>query len=248
MSRTSKTAPSPLDARAREIVERLHAQNRHQFLRSIWPLTREMVKAKFGTGNWDSTRTDSGKEMLADKMVALDPEKAALCHLLCRSIRARTVVEIGTSFGVSTIYLAAAVRDVGIGTGNDAGEDGLVIGTEHEPGKVEIAEKNLADAGVEDHAEILAGDLLETLPPRLAALADRDRPVDFVLMDIWIPMALPALELLIPHLRPGALVVCDNLVSAASDYAGYLDRVRNSGVFVSVTVPGQGGTEISMKV
>lgn len=248
MSRTSKTAPSPLDARAREIVERLHAQNRHQFLRSIWPLTREMVKAKFGTGNWDSTRTDSGKEMLADKMVALDPEKAALCHLLCRSIRARTVVEIGTSFGVSTIYLAAAVRDVGIGTGNDAGEDGLVIGTEHEPGKVEIAEKNLADAGVKDHAEILAGDLLETLPPRLAALADRDRPVDFVLMDIWIPMALPALELLIPHLRPGALVVCDNLVSAASDYAGYLDRVRNSGVFVSVTVPGQGGTEISMKV
>lgn len=248
MSRTSKTAPSPLDARAREIVERLHAQNRHQFLRSIWPLTREMVKAKFGTGNWDSTRTDSGKELLADKMVALDPEKAALCHLLCRSIRARTVVEIGTSFGVSTIYLAAAVRDVGIGTGNDAGEDGLVIGTEHEPGKVEIAEKNLADAGVKDHAEILAGDLLETLPPRLAALADRDRPVDFVLMDIWIPMALPALELLIPHLRPGALVVCDNLVSAASDYAGYLDRVRNSGVFVSVTVPGQGGTEISMKV
>ena len=248
MSRTSKTAPSPLDARAREVVERLHAQNRHQFLRSIWPLTREMVKAKFGTGNWDSTRTDSGKEMLADKMVALDPEKAALCHLLCRSIRARTVVEIGTSFGVSTIYLAAAVRDVGIGTGNDAGEDGLVIGTEHEPGKVEIAEKNLADAGVKDLAEILAGDLLETLPPRLAALADRDRPVDFVLMDIWIPMALPALELLIPHLRPGALVVCDNLVSAASDYAGYLDRVRNSGVFVSVTVPGQGGTEISMKV
>ncbi|WP_394287906.1 O-methyltransferase [Corynebacterium variabile] len=248
MSRTSKTAPSPLDARAREIVERLHAQNRHQFLRSIWPLTREMVKAKFGTGNWDSTRTDSGKELLADKMVALDPEKAALCHLLCRSIRARTVVEIGTSFGVSTIYLAAAVRDVGIGTGNDAGEDGLVIGTEHEPGKVEIAEKNLADAGVEDHAEILAGDLLETLPPRLSQLADRDRPVDFVLMDIWIPMALPALELLIPHLRPGALVVCDNVVSAASDYAGYLDRVRNSGVFVSVTVPGQGGTEISMKV
>lgn len=73
MSRTSKTAPSPLDARAREVVDRLHAQNRHQFLRSIWPLIREMVKTTFGTGNWDSTQTDSGKEMLADKMVALDP-------------------------------------------------------------------------------------------------------------------------------------------------------------------------------
>ena len=64
---------SPLRHTAREVVDRLHAQNRHQFLRSIWPLIREMVKAKFGTGNWDSTQTDSGKEMLADKMVALDP-------------------------------------------------------------------------------------------------------------------------------------------------------------------------------
>ncbi|MFR4190795.1 MAG: hypothetical protein ACLT2I_12720, partial [Corynebacterium variabile] len=74
------------------------------------------------------------------------------------------------------------------------------------------------------------------------------RPVDYDLMDIRIPMALPALELLIPHLRPGALVACDNVVSAASDYSGYLDWVRNSGDFVSVTVPGQGGTDISMKV
>ncbi|WP_291474241.1 hypothetical protein [Corynebacterium sp.] len=102
MSGTSKTAPSPLDDRAREVVERLHAQNRHQFVRSFFPLVREMAKAKSGTGNRDHTRTDSGKEMLADKMVALDPEKAALCHLLCRSLRARTVVDIRTPFGVAT--------------------------------------------------------------------------------------------------------------------------------------------------
>lgn len=89
MSGTSTSAPSPLDARAREVVERLHTQNRHQFARSILPLVREMVKAKFGTGNWDSTQTDSGKEMLADKMVALDPEKAAL--VVCDDVVSVTV-------------------------------------------------------------------------------------------------------------------------------------------------------------
>jgi predicted O-methyltransferase YrrM len=238
MSKSQKTAPSPLDDRAREVADRLHRQNRRQLLGSAVPALREAVKAKVGTGQWDWTATESGKEMLQDKMVAIDPEKAALCHLLCRSAAARTVVEIGTSYGVSTIYLAAAVRET----------DGLVIGTEHEAGKVEAAERTLAEAGVGEYAEILTGDLRETLPPRLAELEQQGRPVDFVLMDIWIPMALPALEILTPYLRPGALVVCDNVINGATDYAEYLARVRSSGDFLSVTVPGQGGTEISMKL
>lgn len=239
MGKVERSAPSPLDERARGVVERLHRRSTRQILPSLLPVLRETVKARLRHGTWDSTQTDSGKEMLADKMVALAPEKAALCHLLCRSSGAATVVEIGTSYGVSTIYLAAAVRETG----------GVVIGTEHEPGQVEDAERNLRDAGLGKHAEILAGDLRETLPERLALLAEQGGAVDFVLMDIWIPMALPALEIVEPYLRPGALVVCDNVVTGAREYADYLERVRRSGGgFVSVTVPGQGGTEVSMKV
>jgi predicted O-methyltransferase YrrM len=242
-----KRAPSPLSGQALEVVDRLHAQSKRQLFGGIVPVLRESVRARISDGTWDFTGTGSGKAVLADKMVALDPEKAALCHLLCRSLGAQRVVEIGTSYGVSTIYLADVV------TKNEG--DGTVIGTEHEPGKVSAARQNLDDAGVGDVVDILEGDLRETLPGRLDSLAEQagtDRPVDFVLMDIWIPVALPALEILTPYLRPGALVVCDNVVAASKDYAEYLEVVRtdpsDGGEFESVTVPGQGGTEISMKV
>src|SRR6185436_17769921 len=93
-----------------------------------------------------TTDPDSPDDMafVRDKFVALDPEKCDLCYMLCRSIQARRVVEFGTSFGVSTIYLAAAVRD----TVREDGGSGLVIGTEIEPTKASVANANLADAGL----------------------------------------------------------------------------------------------------
>ena len=91
-----------------------------------------------------------------------------------------------------------------------------------------------------------------TIPERDDQIAHRrrkpGRPIDFMLVDIWTPMALPALRLVTPHLRPGALVVCDNVVGAASEYRDYLGFVRDpDGPFTSVTVPGNGGMEISRK-
>ncbi|WP_256386001.1 O-methyltransferase [Leucobacter sp. wl10] len=121
------------------------------------------------------------------------------------------------------------------------GGEGLVIGAEHEPRKVASARRNLRRAGLEDHAEIREGDLRETL-------RGLEGPVDFMLIDLWIPMALPALDLVTPVLRPGALVICDKVISGRRGYAEYLARVRDpDGPFVSVTIPGRGGLEISMK-
>ena len=89
--------------------------------------------------------------------------------------------------------------------------------------------------------DILAGDLREKR-------TTVDGPIDFMLVDIWIPMALPALKIIEPKLRPGALVLCDNVVSGAIEYADTLSYVRDpDGPFQSVTIPGQGGVEISMK-
>lgn len=233
----TKLAPSPLDDRARAVAERLHAQSGRQLRRSAAPMVGRMLRHRIREGTWDTTQTPDGKRWLADKLVALDPSKSALCHLLCRSLGARRVVEAGTSYGVSTIYLAAAVRD----TVAAEGGEGVVIGTEHEPQKVAAARGHLDEAGLGDYAEIREGDLRETL-------RDLEGPIDFMLVDIWIPMALPALELVTPVLRPGALVVCDNVVSGRREYVDYLARVRDpAGPFLSVTVPGQGGLEISMK-
>ncbi|MWA05430.1 hypothetical protein F8568_034720 [Actinomadura sp. LD22] len=234
---TNKLAPTPLDSRASAVVERLHARSRRQTRRALAPLLVHSVKSRIRTGTWDPTQNADTKAWLADKLVALDPHKAELCYLLCRSLGARRVVEAGTSFGVSTIYLASAIRDnVAGGPG-----DGLVIGTEHEPGKAAAARRNLDDAGVGEYAEIREGDLRDTLK-------DLDAPVDFMLVDIWIPLALPALELVVPKLRPGAIVMCDNVVSGHKQYASYLEYVRSpTGPFTSVTLPGHGGVELSMK-
>src|SRR5437868_4303976 len=137
-------------------------------------------------------------QFLSDKFVALDRDKAEFCYHVCRALRARRVVEAGTSFGVSTLFLAAAVRD---NLRHDA--HGVVIATEYEPEKAAVARANFAAAGLSHLIELREGDLRETL-------VDVGGPVDFMLVDIWTPMARPALALVAPHLREGAVVICDN--------------------------------------
>lgn len=234
-----KLAPSPLDPPAAAVANRLHAQSKKQIVASVPAVARHMAVSLLRERTIDFTQGEEGKRFVADKLVAIAPAKAALIHQLCRSIGATRIVEAGTSFGVSTIYLAAAVCDNLAGEGE--GAEGVVIGTEHEPAKVQRALRNLREAGVADYVEIREGDLRETL-------VDLAGPIDFMLVDIWVPMALPALELVEPHLRPGALVVCDNVIGAAREYREYLEHVRDpDGPFVSVTVPGNGGLEISRK-
>lgn len=158
--------------------------------------------------------------------------------MLCRALGARRVVEVGTSFGVSTIYLAAGVRDNSCGRGGD----GIVIGTELEQTKAAAARVHLAEAGLADFAEIRNGNALDTL-------RDVGGPVDLVLFDIWASMALPVLQLLTPQLREGAIVLCDNVDRFSREYRRYVTHVRrpDSG-FISMTLPFSGGFEISVRL
>src|SRR5262249_8524930 len=149
-----------------------------------------------------TTDPNSPEDMafVRDKFVALDPEKCDLCYMLCRSLKARRVVEFGTSFGVSTIYLATAVRD----TVRAEGGQGTVIGTEIEPTKAEVATKNIAEAGLKQLVDLRVGDARQTLK-------DAGGPVDFVLLDSWIPLVRPVMDVVAPQMRVGAMVVCDNV-------------------------------------
>jgi len=186
----------------------------------------------------DFTQTKRGKAILADKLVALDRDKAEFCYALCRGLNARCVVEAGTSFGVSTIYLASAVRD-NAGGGESRG---IVIGTEHEPAKARAARENFVAAGVAEFVELREGDLRETLK-------HLDGPVDFMLIDIWIPMARPALACVAPRMRVGSMVVCDNTArfrKAFRDYFNFLNDPVNG--FVTMTIPYAGGLELSVKI
>ncbi len=190
------------------------------------------ARAKKGDLSWDGLDAEANRFM-ADKLVALEPEKAELCWLLCRSLQARRVVEVGTSFGVSTLYLADAVR---------ANGGGVVIGTEYEPAKAAAARANFEAAGLSDLIDLREGDLRETL--RVI-----EGPVDFVLMDIWTEMARPALELVTPHLRPGAMVVADNTSQFRHAYRHFFAFVEDPmNGLKSLTLPYGGGLELVVKV
>jgi predicted O-methyltransferase YrrM len=177
------------------------------------------------------------KAFRADKFVALDRDKAEFCYQLLRAGDARRIVEIGTSYGVSTLYLAAALRDNIAATGGD----GIVIGTEYEPSKASAARALFAETGLAHLIDLREGDLRDTLRTIRG-------PIDFALVDIWVPMARPALELIAPHLRPGAIVVCDNTAehrAAYADYFAFIDDPANG--FRTMTLPFGGGFEFSVR-
>jgi predicted O-methyltransferase YrrM len=119
---------------------------------------------------------------MADKYVALSAQKCEFIYLLARAINATTIVEAGTSFGVSTVYLGLAVGQ-NAGSKNSGGvKRGRVIATEKENSKASQARANWQEAGqeVEPFIELLEGDLLATLPPKLDDLGGK---VDMLLLD-----------------------------------------------------------------
>jgi predicted O-methyltransferase YrrM len=187
------------------------------------------------TGETQPPAPKEARAFLSDKLVALDPDKAEFCYQLCRANNACRIVEIGTSYGVSTLYLAAAVRD----NVRASGGDGVVIGTEYEPDKASAARAHFEQAGLSRFIDLREGDLRQTLK-------EIGGPVDFMLMDIWITMARPALELVTPHLRPGAIVIADNTRQYRSEYSDYFVFLEAEG-FRTMTLPFDGGLELSVR-
>jgi predicted O-methyltransferase YrrM len=221
-----ETLQEPAVAR---LLARLHAESEAQeTATSAWFSAR----AEKGELSWDGLDEASHRYM-ADKLVALTPEKARFAHLMVKALRASRVVEVGGSHGVSTLYLAAGVRDNG---------GGVVVTTEWEPAKIAAARANYAEAGLSDIIDLREGDLRETL-------RDLQGPVDFVLMDVWTEMVRPAIELIGPHLRPGAVVLADNtggmLRHPYRHFFEYVNDPKNG--MASMTLPFPGGLELVVK-
>ncbi|MBZ9866230.1 O-methyltransferase [Mesorhizobium sp. CA15] len=165
---------------------------------------------------------------LKDLWLAVSPETGTLLYMLARSTGARIIVEFGTSFGISTLYLAAALRDNG---------GGRLITTEFEPSKVTRAKANLTEGGLIDLVEIREGDALETLA------TDLPERIDLLLLDGAKALYPEILSLVESRLRPGALVIADN-----ADFSPeYLERVRGpAGGYMST--PFGDDVELSMRL
>ena len=158
------------------------------------------------------SKTDYGDlyGRLKDAPLAVSRETGHLLYMLARSSRASTIVEFGTSFGISTLHLAAGLRDNG---------GGRLITCEFEPSKAARARENLTTGGLIDLVEIREGDALKTLR---TGLPDT---IDLVLLDGAKALYPEILDLVEGHLRPGAIIVADN----ADDSPDYLARVRAPG-------------------
>jgi len=181
-----------------------------------------------GLSSWDQGSPSERADAFQDCYIPISAEGGKLLYALVRSARPDTVVEFGTSFGISTIYLAAGVTDNGTGH---------VIGTELSPRKVQAARSNLAAAGVSAAATIIPGDARQTL-------AEVPGPIGMVLLDGWKQLCLPVLHLLEPRLAPGAVVAADDITFASmGEYLGYVRDPVNG--YVSVPFPVEDGIEIS---
>jgi predicted O-methyltransferase YrrM len=217
------------DPKLEAFLDALHAQSEGQN-GAIEAYFRRRIAE--GTLSWDGFDKETNA-FFADKMVALDRVKAEFCYAQCRASGAKRVVECGTSFGVSTLYLAAAMRDNGGGT---------VIATEWEPRKAAIARQNFKTAGLAQYIDLREGDLAQTL-------AKIDGPVDFVLFDIWTEAVIPAIRRIWPHLARGAVIIADNTTSSRPGYAAYFDFIadKKNGL-ITMTLPFEGGLEMTIRV
>jgi predicted O-methyltransferase YrrM len=210
------------DEKARAVLRRLHGEAGREYGKLMWkylPYFIPMLSGK--TLPWDRLERRHDEDYMA-----ITPGSGMHLYLLARALGARRIVEFGTSFGVSTIWLALAVRDNGGGT---------VIGTEYIPAKAARARANFMEAGLAEYIDLRVGNAVETL-------RDLEAPVDFLSSDGFPRYALPVLQMVAPKMRRGAIVLNHNASAMKGDHAGYLAYVRdpaNGFVSSDITLVGE---------
>jgi predicted O-methyltransferase YrrM len=218
------------DPKIEAVLIRLYQESDRQFSSLLLHYLPQLPNLFMGKGiKWNRNQTD----FYRDKYIPIEPDQGNWIYLLSRSINAQNVVEFGTSYGISSIYLATAVRDNGGGT---------VVGTEIVPEKSDRARKNIAEAGLEAYVDLREGDALETLK-------NLNRSIDLVLIDGWAHLALDVFRLLDPSIRMGGIVICDNIGTFKQELIPFVEFLQNpNNGYRSTTLNLKGGTEFAVKV
>ena len=174
----------------------------------------------------DKTRGSGG---LDQRLLAVGPDTGQVINILARSLPAPTILEIGTSYGYSGIWLADAARASG----------GRVITMELQDYKSAHAREMATKAGLADHIDFRVGDAVQMI-------AELPGKVDFVLLDLWKNLYVPCLEAFYPKLNPGAIVVADNMIRPGGEEVKRYGRaVRAQPGMTSVMLPVGTGIEVS---
>jgi predicted O-methyltransferase YrrM len=180
---------------------------------------------------------DLPRELLGDRrdefLLPIGPVVGDFLRSLAIGRRAMTILELGTSYGYSTLFLADAARQTG----------GRVISVDSAAAKQEHAAAMLAKAGLADHVAFRCGDAAELI-------AGEDGPFDLVLLDIWKSAYVSAFEAVYPKLAEAGIVVSDNMIEPASArdmVRAFRDAVRAKSDMQSVLLPLGSGIELSIR-
>ena len=173
---------------------------------------------------------DTRQERHDDRLRNLEPETAALLAVLVRSGRRRSLLEIGTSNGYSTIWLAWAAEAT----------SGRVTSVEMDPGRQGVADENLCRAGLRDLVDLKLGDATEVVE-------DLPGPFDLVFFDADRVSAPAQLKLLVPKLAPEVMILADNVLSHPEEVAGYLQALERLPGFDRLVVPVGKGLSIAYR-
>ncbi|MEM9833806.1 MAG: class I SAM-dependent methyltransferase [Bacteroidota bacterium] len=174
-----------------------------------------------------------------DKYIPIHPAQGSFLYMQARALNAKNILEFGTSYGISTIYLAKAAQE---NSGSSPEQvRGKVITTEYLPHKAAAARQNLEAAGLSEYVDIWEGDARETLQELTTEL-------DLVLLDGWPDLVFPVFKLIEPQLKPGAVIVVDDVEGFKPSMQDYLDYVRNpANGYISTTIRPKKGLEFTVK-
>src|SRR5580700_2999592 len=203
----------------------------HSIDAAVWAVLADYeARARREEALWGTLSGEEAARRRDEMLLPVGRAAGTLMNLLIKEAGARRILEVGSSYGYSTTWLAEAARAV----------DGKVISLELRAAKTEYARAQLTRCALAQYVEFRVGDALATL----AALAG---PFDFVLIDLWKNLYVPVFELLHPKLAQGAVIVADNMLqpeSARADARAYRKRVRAATDMSSVLLAVGNGLEV----
>jgi predicted O-methyltransferase YrrM len=162
-------------------------------------------------------------------LLAVGPDTGQLINILARSLRAPHILEVGTSYGYSGIWLAEAARKAG----------GRVTTMELQDYKATYARARAVEAGLAEYIDYRVGDAVKMI-------GELTTGIDFVLLDLWKDLYIPCLDAFYPKLNPGAIIVADNMLYPGGELMQrYALAVRAKPGISSVLLPVGSGIEVS---
>jgi predicted O-methyltransferase YrrM len=199
---------------------------------AVWAVIEDYeARAQHEEELWKTLSEEDVRRRLDEFLLPVGRATGTLINLIVKEGGARRILEVGSSYGYSTAWLAEGARAI----------DGKVTSLELQAAKADYARAQLARAGLESFVEFRVGDAL-------ASLTQLPGPFDFVLIDLWKDLYVPVFELLQPKLASGAILVADNMLypeSARAHAHAYRERVRGAPEMTSVLLAVGNGLEVS---